>query len=232
VSEEKRCQCGHTRASHKAGAKCWASDCVCEEYRDTPPVSAGAITAEDYEKAYRTVLRNATQALVRAQKAEAEVTALTAERDRLALAPDWRPTPDNINALPDPLRRYIHALETDCDPAGTIRSEVILREHTVPELQARVVELEAERNEAQVWDRAHAEALSALRLQRDAAEAKAAALVEASTELADQFETLARESYCTVNGQENWPADWQREDVTSYDAWLKLKSALAAQAGG
>lgn len=51
---------------------------------------------------------------------------------------DWLPTPANINALPDPVRRYIMHLETDCDPAGTIRSEVILREHTVPELQALV----------------------------------------------------------------------------------------------
>jgi len=31
---------------------------------------------------------------------------------------DWRPTADSINALPQPLRRYIHDLETRCDPAG------------------------------------------------------------------------------------------------------------------
>lgn len=55
---------------------------------------------------------------------------------------DWQPTATNINALPEPLRKYIHALETDCDPAGTIRSEVLLREHTVPALTARVAELE------------------------------------------------------------------------------------------
>jgi hypothetical protein len=30
-------------------------------------------------------------------------------------------TPDEINALPDRVRRYIHDLETNCDPAGTIR---------------------------------------------------------------------------------------------------------------
>lgn len=52
----------------------------------------------------------------------------------------WQPTPKNINALPDPVRRYIHAIETDCDPAGTIRSEVILREHTVPALETKLAE--------------------------------------------------------------------------------------------
>jgi len=32
----------------------------------------------------------------------------------------WHPTSENINALPPPLRRYIHDLETNCDPAGII----------------------------------------------------------------------------------------------------------------
>ena len=31
---------------------------------------------------------------------------------------DWTPTPANINALPEPLRLYIHDLKTVCDPAG------------------------------------------------------------------------------------------------------------------
>jgi hypothetical protein len=34
---------------------------------------------------------------------------------------DWTPTPANINALPKPLRRYIHELETVTDPAGDVR---------------------------------------------------------------------------------------------------------------
>lgn len=55
-----------------------------------------------------------------------------------AMTADWQPTSENINALPSPVRKYIHALETDCDPAGTIRSEVILREHLVPELRAHI----------------------------------------------------------------------------------------------
>jgi len=34
---------------------------------------------------------------------------------------DWTPTPENINKLPPRLRDYIHALETNCDPAGLIQ---------------------------------------------------------------------------------------------------------------
>ena len=33
-----------------------------------------------------------------------------------------------INALPDRVRKYIAALETECDPAGTIRENFMLRE--------------------------------------------------------------------------------------------------------
>jgi hypothetical protein len=32
--------------------------------------------------------------------------------------PAWKPTPENINALPEPIRQYIHDLATVCDPAG------------------------------------------------------------------------------------------------------------------
>lgn len=35
---------------------------------------------------------------------------------------------DEINALPDRVRKYIAALETECDPAGTVRENYRLRE--------------------------------------------------------------------------------------------------------
>jgi len=47
----------------------------------------------------------------------------------------WTPTSGTINALPEPLRRYIHDLETLCDPAGDIQTIVCLREN-VRALQA------------------------------------------------------------------------------------------------
>jgi len=43
------------------------------------------------------------------------------------ISPDWTPTPENINALPLPLRRYIHDLQTQVDPAGTVRENFTLK---------------------------------------------------------------------------------------------------------
>ena len=36
----------------------------------------------------------------------------------LKIDPTWQPTPEPINALPEPLRRSIHDLETNTDSAG------------------------------------------------------------------------------------------------------------------
>lgn len=51
--------------------------------------------------------------------------------DRLSsrqVSDDWTPTADNINSLPEPLRRYIHHIETACDPSGDLRENFRLRE--------------------------------------------------------------------------------------------------------
>jgi hypothetical protein len=37
------------------------------------------------------------------------------------LQESWTPTAENVNELPLPLRRYILDLETNADPAGTLR---------------------------------------------------------------------------------------------------------------
>jgi hypothetical protein len=42
--------------------------------------------------------------------------------------PAWKPTPENIMALPEPIRQYIHDLQTVCDPAGDIQMLYILRQ--------------------------------------------------------------------------------------------------------
>lgn len=56
-------------------------------------------------------------------------------------AKPWLPTPANINALPDPIRDYIHALQTRCDPSSELRELVIARE-TCKALAQRIAELE------------------------------------------------------------------------------------------
>jgi len=59
------------------------------------------------------------------------------------IIPDnWLPTADNVNALPRPLRVYIHDLETKCDPSGDIQSIASLTDQR-DGLVARVKELEA-----------------------------------------------------------------------------------------
>lgn len=42
-----------------------------------------------------------------------------------AVAPNWTPTAENINALPNPIRRYIYDLETKADPTGIVRQLTI-----------------------------------------------------------------------------------------------------------
>lgn len=41
---------------------------------------------------------------------------------------DWIPTADNVNALPEPLRRYIMYLETESDPSHTLQELFALRQ--------------------------------------------------------------------------------------------------------
>jgi hypothetical protein len=56
----------------------------------------------------------------------------------------WSPDAKHINGLPQPVRQYIHDLETRADPAGDVAELACLRE-TVAALEIRVEELEAER---------------------------------------------------------------------------------------
>lgn len=50
-------------------------------------------------------------------------------------------TPTEVNALPERVRRYIHDLETNADPAGMVRANVLLRDQ-VEYLGAMVEELQ------------------------------------------------------------------------------------------
>jgi hypothetical protein len=55
----------------------------------------------------------------------------------------YPPTADEVNALPTNLRQWIHQLETDADPAGTIRRAVLLEQENA-QLRALVVQSETE----------------------------------------------------------------------------------------
>jgi len=48
--------------------------------------------------------------------------------DELEISEDWLPTPENINALPEPIRKYIHDLETNTDPAHIVRENILIKD--------------------------------------------------------------------------------------------------------
>lgn len=41
---------------------------------------------------------------------------------------NWLPTSENINALPEPVRKYIHDLHATTDQAVLVRENVLLRD--------------------------------------------------------------------------------------------------------
>jgi hypothetical protein len=46
----------------------------------------------------------------------------------LNISDSWKPTPESINALPLPLRRYIRDLQTNVDPSEMLRENFRLRQ--------------------------------------------------------------------------------------------------------
>lgn len=52
--------------------------------------------------------------------ARAQVVSAFAALASAPVADDWTPTPANINALPEPVRDYVHQLIANADPAGTV----------------------------------------------------------------------------------------------------------------
>ena len=64
----------------------------------------------------------------------------------LRIKDDWIPTPSNINALPEPLRAYIHDHKTVCDSAGDATE--LFRLQT----ENRMLRWECERLAAKVGD--------------------------------------------------------------------------------
>src|SRR5215472_3382067 len=55
----------------------------------------------------------------------------------------WLPTAENVNALPEGIRRYVHDIETRYDPAHDVQ-KMALQADTIRGLDAKVQELEAE----------------------------------------------------------------------------------------
>jgi hypothetical protein len=54
--------------------------------------------------------------------------ARTRKKESLQIDAGWLPTPDSVNALPEPLRRYIHDLIANCDPGDLVRENTFLKQ--------------------------------------------------------------------------------------------------------
>lgn len=68
-----------------------------------------------------------------------------AEQDAVilrVLLTDWLPTAENINALPEALRKFVHDLETNADPAGMVAENAILSDMAA-QLQVKITLLQA-----------------------------------------------------------------------------------------
>jgi len=40
----------------------------------------------------------------------------------------WLPTPENINALPEPVKKFIYHIETNTDPAHIVRENILIKD--------------------------------------------------------------------------------------------------------
>ena len=71
-----------------------------------------------------------------ARAVEAAVLAkLALKADRQRVPEGWLPTAENVNALPDQVRKFVHDLATNADPAGTVR-DLTIAQDTIRALEA------------------------------------------------------------------------------------------------
>jgi len=116
-----------------------------------------------------------------------------------------------INALPEHVRRYVHDIEANCDPAGTVRDNVLLRDQLAA-IEAKLAQAERERDEWQ--DLARKEKRNATDAARDLENAIAQAearVIEATAE-----ERARCEAYAVAYlNDEGLSADWIVEGIRS-----------------
>jgi len=85
--------------------------------------------------------------------------------DLIAMLINFIPTPENVNALPEGIRRYVHDIETRCDPSGDIQTIACLHDTNqglelwAKELQDENRQLEAENAALRADNAKHQEAV-------------------------------------------------------------------------
>ena len=103
---------------------------------------------------------------------------------------NWTPTSENINALPDAIRHYVHDLETKCDPSGLVQENALLKE-TVESILLRRSAMPEKSKQAEQINKLFLE-LSQFTTAKTAREIK---LENALNELINIFEAWAYD-YC------------------------------------
>lgn len=120
----KKVRAALTAVWHNRTAQEKAEPVACWRYRNSlGEVVSEWVDGEPPQKLYDLCGQEITDCTI-----EVAYTAPPAERVKV---PDnWYPTPENVNTLPQPLRDYVHRLETECDPSGTVNENALLREQT------------------------------------------------------------------------------------------------------
>lgn len=108
-----------------------------------PPVQ---VLLEDVQTILRTVERSDTRIARVAGETRERVGRILGAMKQKRLSDQqvfatWKPTSENINALPMPIRSYIHDLETRCDPSGDLNQLALVKDQN-QQLQAHVAECE------------------------------------------------------------------------------------------
>lgn len=57
------------------------------------------------------------------------IRTLLNEASMFFIGKNWRPSAENIKALPEPVRKYIYELEMNTDPPTLVRENVVLKEN-------------------------------------------------------------------------------------------------------
>jgi hypothetical protein len=152
----EKCECGHRRHIGQCAVVVRSprsmEQCPCI----TAPV--GGFPALDAAKLAALILENLPRAwdeddqplpvnIEEANQLRALAAALPSllEASREAKRDAWTPTSAAINALPEPLRQFVHDLETHCDPAGMVAENTIARD-TIRALELELLGATRERD--------------------------------------------------------------------------------------